>query len=145
MSDLLMRTDPQFAPVINRAHSRRRRYLRRIARLVIRRLARLPARAWRAFSERRARRRLVAELRDLDDLLLADIGLHRGNIEPTVDELLRRRRLANDAALAVHAGKLYLSDLAWMRTPPAAQPVTRWPRNDNLLPRDIRPSRRNSR
>lgn len=42
----------------------------------------------------RRRRIAIAQLETLDDRLLTDIGLERGDIEPTVDGMLARRRVA---------------------------------------------------
>lgn len=145
MSDLLVRSAPRFAPLVAKAHSRRRRFVRRVARRFVQRLACMPASAWRTIMEHRTRRRLFSELQDLYDAILADIGIYRSDIASTVNELLRRRRIANDTALAVHTGTLHLSDLAWKRVPRPAEPVTRWPRNDNLAGIIVGPHRSSRR
>jgi uncharacterized protein YjiS (DUF1127 family) len=62
-----------------------RRDLLRLARLV-RRFILEP------YARRRRRRIAIAQLRSLDDHLLADIGLTRGQIEQAVDGMLPRRR-----------------------------------------------------
>jgi uncharacterized protein YjiS (DUF1127 family) len=61
-----------------------RRDLMRLARLVRRSVLEPHAR-------RRRRRSAIAQLRSLDDRLLADIGLMRGQIELAVDGMLSRR------------------------------------------------------
>jgi uncharacterized protein YjiS (DUF1127 family) len=56
------------------------------------RLARLVRRfSPEPYARRRQRRIAIAQLRSLDDHLLADIGLTRGQIELAVDGMLRRR------------------------------------------------------
>ena len=56
----------------------------------------------RAFAERRRRQRAYAELMALDDLSLADIGLHRSQIRALVEGDLARaeERAAADEAIS---------------------------------------------
>jgi uncharacterized protein YjiS (DUF1127 family) len=61
-----------------------RRDLQRLARLVRRSIL-------EPYARRRRRRIAIAELRSLDDFLLADIGVTRGQIELAVDGMLPRR------------------------------------------------------
>lgn len=61
-----------------------RRDLQRLARLVRRFIV-------EPYARRRRRRIAIAQLRLLDDHLLADIGLTRGQIELAVDGMLSRR------------------------------------------------------
>ena len=56
---------------------------------IIRRLAGLPAQAIQARRRREASRRAVADLVELDDRLLTDIGLFRTDIANIADRLSR--------------------------------------------------------
>jgi uncharacterized protein YjiS (DUF1127 family) len=98
MIDLLIQTDRRFADIRRRARMHHTRRLRwpsgKAVRAAFRGVRRLVA--WQR------RRRLIAELSALDDVLLADIGMYRGDILPTVDELMRRHRLAVDESAARH-------------------------------------------
>ena len=55
------------------------------------------------YARRRRRRIAIAQLKALDDRLLADIGVQRNDIERTVDAMLARRNdtVSPPAALAV--------------------------------------------
>ena len=94
MIDLLMHTDRRYATAMSIARRARNQALRSL----VRALVRLPLRAGRALALRWRRRRLVAELRALNDLVLADIGLYRGDIRSTVDAMLRRERSGSHIA-----------------------------------------------
>jgi len=57
-------------------------------------------RAWDLMRTRAERRRHIAELRDLDDWMLADIGIDRAEIPHVVDDLMQRESAELDSRLS---------------------------------------------